>query len=259
MATEIKQGIMLQSQTENVTRLCQQGFIGFANKYKQQVLNPAIYANVSIDERISECITAQEEYVHNRTCERIIKNAGFESTMTLNEIAKDPSDGLSRKDLQDLTGTVWIERGMNIAITGGCGIGKTSLACAIGIQAAVNGVSVYYARTSTLLAWLSSKSDFSSKERALKRIARYKVLILDDFGTDGSFSEDDLKNMARITNERYRTKPIVIGSQYRVEGFYDLFPKCVGTEGVVDRLINPCHEIALTGESRRAGFDNSLS
>lgn len=148
---------------------------------------------------------------------------------------------------------------MNIAITGGCGVGKTCLACAIGIQAAVNGISVYYTRTSTLLSWINSKQDYLSKERALKKLSRYKVLILDDFGTDGAFSEEDLKHMALITDERYRLKPIVICSQYRAEGFYDLFPKSVGTEGVLDRLLNPCHEIALNGESRRATIDNSLN
>lgn len=255
--TKITNGILLTGQSENYSRLCQTGFIGFAESYKKQSLNPSIYAGMSFDDRISECITAQEEYVNNRQFQRILRNAKLPCNKTLDEIARDPSEGLSRDVLKSLTGTKWVERGINIAITGGCGVGKTTLACAIGIQVATLGLTVYYSRISVLLDWLNSKEGYVSENNAYNKLKSYQLLILDDFGTDRTFTSEDLTHLLRVADDHYN-KNIIICSQYRTAGFLDLFPANVTSESVMDRLLRPCNEIALSGDSRRALIDNSL-
>lgn len=253
----ITQGVLLTNQSENITRLCQNGFIGFAECYKKHCLNPTIYSGVSIDDRISECLTAQEEYTHNRIFQRILRNAKLPSNKTLDEIARDPSEGLSKETLKGLTGRKWIDHGINIAITGGCGVGKTTLACAIGIQMASQGLTVYYSKTSALLDWLSSKQSFSSRTFAFKKLKSYQLLILDDFGTDRGFTSDELADFLQLAEDHY-AKNIIICSQYRTDGFQDLFPSNAVAQSIIDRLLRPCNEIALNGESRRASIDNSL-
>lgn len=255
--TNISNGILLSSQSENYSRLCKNGFIGFAECYKKQSMNPSIYAGVSIDDRISECLTAQEDYTRNRQFQRILKNAKLPSNKTLDEVARDPSEGLSKEVLRSLTGTKWIERGINIAITGGCGVGKTTLACAIGIQVASLGLSVYYSRISVLLDWLGNKQGYVASTNAFNKLKSFQLLILDDFGTDRTFNGDELSNLLRISEEHYN-KNIIICSQYRTAGFQDLFPANVTSQSAMDRLLRPCNEIALSGDSRRALIDNSL-
>ncbi len=255
--TNISNGILLTGQSENYSRLCQNGFVGFADRYKNQCVNPSVYSGVSFDDRLSECITAQEEYVSKRQFQRIIKNAKLPSNKSLDEIARDPSEGLSKDVLRALTGTKWIERGINIAITGGCGVGKTTLACAIGIHVATLGLTVYYNKVSVLLDWLNSKQGYTAENNAFNKLKSYQLLILDDFGTDRTFSGEDITHLLRVSEEHYN-KNIIICSQYRTKGFQDLFPANVTSQSVMDRLLRPCNEIALSGDSRRAYIDNSL-
>ena len=246
-----KNVVMLSFQQELDSRLRGRKLIGFADCYREQFINPNMTQSLSFEERLGACLTRQDEYERNQLYLRLIKNAGFRDHLSLDEISKAPSKGLTLEILRELAGMSWIERGINIAVTGGCGVGKTALACAAGRSVARHGLSVLYMRTNDLLDHFKGIADHIAKGRAFKRIARFKVLILDDFGIHGAFSNDDVQILLDIADQRYGLNPIILCSQYRMGGFYSLFPKSSGSESLLDRLLHPCLEIALDGDSRR--------
>ena len=59
--------------------------------------------------------------------------------------------GLDRSTVQALASGLWIRQHRNVLISGAAGIGKSWIACALGNQAARDGVSVLYKRLSRLL------------------------------------------------------------------------------------------------------------
>ncbi len=147
-----------------------------------------------------------------------------------------------------------MENGFNVAITGSCGVGKTALACAIALNLAQQEIQVLYCRTFELLIEIESKKeDFLARKRLMQKLSCFKVLILDDFGCNQKFNEEQKQILWELADDRYGAKPIVMCAQIRKKGFYGLLPtNDTGTESLVDRLSNPCVEIALSGKSRRA-------
>lgn len=243
--------LLLPSQEKLKSELCKQKLFGFAECYEEQCINPNLYQNLSFEERLNACLIRQEEYEKKKKCERLIKNANFKETLTINEIAKSPSKGLTDELLKIFSGTSWIEKGKNIAITGGCGVGKTTLACAIGRTLASHGISVLYYSTSDILIYIESAKDHLTRTRTYKKFAQIKVLIWDDFGLHGKYSDDERKILLEIADRRYGINSTIICSPFRKAEFCNLFPQNSGAEMLLDRLLHPCLEIALEGESRR--------
>ena len=127
---------LLSSQLDLISTLNQLGLYGMAENFRIQASNPNIYQGLSFEERLSDLTEAQQDHLRKKTLERILKNARLKSHMTLNEIAKAPSEGLTPQLLKEFSGIRWVENGINVAITGSCGVGKTALACAIALNLA---------------------------------------------------------------------------------------------------------------------------
>jgi DNA replication protein DnaC len=74
------------------------------------------------------------------------------------------------------------DRGDNVLVFGLPGRGKTHLACAIGHELVQRGRRVLFASTNLLVQRLLAAKRDLELERALKRLDRFDVLILDDLG-----------------------------------------------------------------------------
>lgn len=126
------------------------------------------------------------------------------------------------------------------------------MACAVGINLCREGRSVLYYRTSDLIAELINKL-YDAKTRLLTKISKTNVLILDDFGIS-PFEEADVRVIYEITDNRYKTLPVIICSQLMPSSFVMALGGTATAEGITDRLINPSIRIQLKGESRRGSL-----
>ena len=59
-------------------------------------------------------IEAQEEHERAKACETIVRKARFRERLTLSEIAVSPAEGLTRQILQDICGTGWNRKSVNL-------------------------------------------------------------------------------------------------------------------------------------------------
>src|SRR5262245_19933537 len=71
--------------------------------------------------------------------------------------------------------------GRGLLVRGATGTGKTFVSCAVGQQACRKGYRVRYYRCSRLLDELSRARADGSYPKLLGRLARFDLLILDDF------------------------------------------------------------------------------
>jgi len=85
-----------------------------------------------------------------------------------------------RDQLLDLLSCHWILQHQNVAMTGFTGSGKTWLACALGMQACRQRLSVRYFRSGRLLAELSIAHGDGRCDRLMKQLKKVDFLILDD-------------------------------------------------------------------------------
>src|SRR5580692_1110709 len=83
--------------------------------------------------------------------EQRLSRAGMRQTACMENLDLRTPRGLDRSTMQALAGGQWIREHRNVLVSGAAGIGKSWIACALGNQAAREGISVLYKRLSRRL------------------------------------------------------------------------------------------------------------
>ena len=149
-----------------------------ADAFSAQLANPAM-AELSFEERFTLLVEAQYAAMRDEALQQRLRRAGMRQTACLENLDLRTPRGLDRATIQALATGNWIRQHLNVLIVGPTGIGKSWISCALGNQAARDGVSVLYKRLSRLLDELAIARVASRQARALTAIARVKLLILD--------------------------------------------------------------------------------
>jgi DNA replication protein DnaC len=158
--------------------------------------------------------------------------------------------GLDRATVQSLATGTWIRQHLNVLITGPAGVGKSWIACALGNQAARDGVTVLYKRLSRLLDDLAVARIAGRQARALAAIARVKLLILDDWAMI-KLSAEQRRDLMEVIDDRHGRASTIIATQVPVEGWHDMIADQTYADAILDRLVHNAHRIELRGESMR--------
>ena len=145
---------------------------------------------------------------------------------------------------------------LNMLFSGATGTGKTHLAFALGNHAMANGYSVLYTRVTKLLAQIPIVRGDGSYLSWLAKLAKFKVLILDDFGSC-PVKMQDIQELLEIIEKRSQSGSIVITSQLDVKDWHNYLAEPTVADAILDRIIHNSHRINLKGESMRK-VKNSL-
>ena len=114
--------------------------------------------------------------------------------------------------MQALACGLWIRQHRNILIRGAAGIGKSGIACALGNQAARDGVSVLYKRLSRLLDELAVARLHGRQARLLKTLARTRLLILDDWAMV-KLTADQRRDLMEVIDDRHDRGSTIVATQ----------------------------------------------
>ena len=157
--------------------------------------------------------------------------------------------GLDKAVLASLIGCEWIRQAQNLILTGFTGCGKTWLACALGNQACRQGLSVLYVRTTRLLEEMKLAHAEGSFRKRLMQIARFDLLVLDDFGV-ATLTQSERQDLLELIDDR-TTKSTIITSQIPVKAWHDVIGEPTLADAILDRIVHRAHVIKLTGETMR--------
>ena len=179
-----------------------------------------------------------------------IRRAHFEAATTLEEFDFSYNPTLPAPLIRDLAALRFIERGESVLLYGPVGVGKTHIACALGHAACRRGYSVLFAKTSRVLGELAGGRADGSWETRLRRLARFDLLILDDFALRGlTISQGD--DFYELLSERAGHGSLILTANRSPKDWYELFPNAVVAESVLDRLINSSFHVHMEGKSYR--------
>lgn len=223
----------------------------------EQYLEDNRIESMTTDEYLALLIDHQWEDRLNRKIKRLTKQARFKQKANLAEIAYKPERNLDKTMFTRLGTLGFIERHENLIITGASGTGKSYLAQALGYQACLTEHKTLYANTAKLLGELVLSKMDGTYLKALKKIKRTTLLILDDFGLQ-AFDKQTREILMDITHERYNAKSTIIASQIPVSAWYDLIGEGTIADAILDRIVNSSHRIKLKGESLRKGKLKSI-
>lgn len=213
------------------------------------------YHTLSFEERLYNILDTQEIYANNKRVETNLRLSRIKNKQALLEdLDYDPKRRINKAQILSLATMDFIRKHQNIIINGRAGSGKTFLAEALAIRAIHEGFTAYYIRTATLLEEIKLSRIDGTYTNLIKRFARYKLLILDDFGVS-AISADDATNLFEIIEARNQLCSTIITSQLPVKDWYGFLQNNTVADAILDRVVHSSHRIALEGEdSLRAKY-----
>jgi len=143
----------------------------------------------------------------------------------------------------------WIGRHENLVVCGPSGTGKTHF-CEALAQAAIDaGHHVSWFSLEALGALVRRHRADDSTSRAIKRIMRAELIVIDDIGLLPVASET-AEALYRVVDAAYERRALAISSNLHPSGFDELMPKTIAN-ATVDRLMHHAHVVLTAGDSIR--------
>jgi DNA replication protein DnaC len=143
----------------------------------------------------------------------------------------------------------WVDRHENLCVCGPSGTGKSHLCEALGQAAIEAGRTVAWFAIDDLGALMRRHRADDSISKAIRRITRVDLIIVDDIGML-PIGEDAAEGFYRLVDACYEKRSLAVSSNLHPAGFDELMPKTLAT-ATVDRLLHHAHVCVTDGESYR--------
>ena len=194
----------------------------------------------------------EEEYLAKGERSRTVrvKDAKFPDLKLLADFDFKAQPALNEKQIKELAGLSFIDRKENLVLLGQPGVGKTHLATAIGINACQAGYRVLFISASKLMSRLSGSLYTETLNITLTDLAKYHLLIVDEFGYL-PVKEDQANAFFQLIARKYEKTSLIVTSNLN----FDQWGKVLGNEvlaaAILDRLLHHCQVIQINGDSYR--------
>ncbi|MBI1209275.1 MAG: AAA family ATPase [Azospirillum sp.] len=220
-----------------------------ADALAAQLANPDLAA-LPFEERLALLVEAQYAATLDDALKQRLRRAGMRQTACLENLDLRSPHGIDRATVQALASGTWLRQHLNVLITGPAGVGKSWIACALGNQAARDGVTVLYKRLSRLLDELAVARIAGRQARALTAIARVKLLILDDWAMI-KLTAEQRRDLMEVIDDRHGRASTIIATQVPIDGWHEMIGDPTYADAILDRLVHTAYRIELRGESMR--------
>ena len=143
----------------------------------------------------------------------------------------------------------WVTRGENLVVCGPSGTGKTHFLESLGHAAIDAGHKVSWFSLEDLGTLVRRHGADDTTGRAIKRIMRADVIVIDDIGLL-PVAADTAEALYRVVDAAYEKRSIALSSNLHPAGFDELMPKTIAN-ATVDRLMHHAHVVLTAGDSIR--------
>jgi DNA replication protein DnaC len=176
------------------------------------------------------------------------KRAAFPAGKTFGDWDEQASS-IARPTQDSLKTLEWVRNKENLCICGPSGTGKSHFCEALGQAAIEAGLTVAWFTIEDLGALVRRHRVDDSITRALARLIRTDLIIIDDIGLL-PVSPDAAEGFYRLVDAAYERRALAVSSNLHPSGFDEIMPKTLAT-ATVDRLLHHAHIVVTQGDSFR--------
>ena len=238
---------MLNQQTMSILRSLK--LFGMASGFEERLADTK-HASLSHAEFVGLLVQDEKTYRDNLRLRRLLKKAKLRQEAAMEDIDYGASRGLSQQVILELANPQWVAAHRNVLISGPTGIGRSFIACALGNTAARSGYTVLYMRAPRLFETLQQARGDGSHLKALARLSRVQLLIIDDFLLT-PLADWEQRDLLEVIEDRYQLGATVIASQCPMGDWHPAIGDPTLADAICDRLLHNAYKLELRGDSMR--------
>jgi istB domain protein ATP-binding protein len=250
---------MLTENTAN--KLQEMKLTAMARAFKAQLTDPDV-VGLSFEDRFGLLVDQEWISRKNNHLKRLIKNARFsESGACVEDIEYHADRNLDKAQIARLATCNYITEHHNIMLLGATGSGKTYLACALGMAAVRNFLTVRYVRLPELLTELAIARGNGTYRKIIKQYKKPALLILDEWLLY-PLKETEARDLLEISEARYKKASTIFCSQFDVPGWRDKIGDPILADAICDRIVHDSYSIVIDCKEsmrKRKGVQDSDS
>lgn len=247
---------MLNQQTLSILHSLK--LFGLARSFEERMADPQ-QAALSHAEFVGLLVQDEKIYRDNLRLRRLLKKAKLRQEASLEDMDYGAPRGLSQQVILELANPQWVAAHRNVLLSGPTGIGKTFVICALGNAAARAGYTVFYLRAPRLFETLQQSRGDGSHLKALAKLSRVQLLIIDDFLLT-PLVDWERKDFLEVIEDRYQLGATVVASQCPIGDWHPNIGDPTLADAICDRLLHNAYRIELRGDSlRRSASQNTAS
>ena len=230
-------------------KLDQLRFSGMASALREQ-LERGDGDRLDFMERLGLLVDREAASRYNARIKTRLRRARLRQQACIEDLEYRSGRGLDRRFILHLAGCDWIRQKQNVVVIGPTGVGKSYLACALAHKACLEGFTVRYFRLPRLLEDLAISRGDGSYLKLLQQMARFQVLVLDDWGLM-PLTTTQQQDLLELLDDRHQMRSTIATSQMPVKHWHEAMNNPTLADAILDRLVHNAHRIELAGGSMR--------
>jgi len=233
---------MLTKNTAN--KLQEMKLSTMARAFKDQLTDTNI-SGLSFEDRFGLLVDQEWTSRKNNHLKRLIKQAKFsESGSCVEDIEYHADRNLDAAQIARLSTCDFISEKHNVLLLGATGSGKTYIACALGMAAIRNFVTVRYVRLPELLAELAIARGNGTYRKLIQQYKKPSLLILDEW-LMYPLKDTEARDLLEITEARYKKASTVFCSQFDIPGWREKIGDPILADAICDRIVHDSYSIVI--------------